>query len=64
MMHCHGLLSLLDDKSQYVEHAPQQAFVHPVLGPSVKYRSKWYIDAAFAVHADMKSHTGAGVYYG
>ena len=23
------------------------------------YKIKWYVDAAFAVHPDMKSHTGA-----
>ena len=25
---------------------------------------KWYIDAAFAVHADYKSHTGATMTFG
>jgi hypothetical protein len=24
----------------------------------------WYIDVAFAVHGDMKSHTGAVFHYG
>ena len=25
---------------------------------------KWYVDAAFAVHPDFKSHTGGGMTYG
>ncbi|VEU43169.1 unnamed protein product, partial [Pseudo-nitzschia multistriata] len=40
------------------------AFVPLVLGWDGSGQANWYVDASFAVHTDMKSHTGAMLTFG